>query len=146
MGQCRLPDNGGEEDSTIRRNGRPSVIAGNAEHGQDAERCLERMILPIGRVEGARIASGGLAMAERPIRRCDVDGSESASRWIGADDHGLAVAPAEHDGVDVEQPGRFRTNHFGRAFRSEEHTSELQSLMRISYAVFCLNKKKNKNT
>src|SRR3546814_3950030 len=29
--------------------------------------------------------------------------------------------------------------------RSEEHTSELQSLMRISYAVFCLNKK-NKNT
>src|SRR3546814_2063201 len=29
-----------------------------------------------------------------------------------------------------------------RTFRSEEHTSELQSLMRISYAVFCLNKKK----
>src|SRR3546814_2315879 len=32
--------------------------------------------------------------------------------------------------------------HDGR--RSEEHTSELQSLMRISYAVFCLKKKKNK--
>src|SRR3546814_255558 len=31
------------------------------------------------------------------------------------------------------------------AFRSEEHTSELQSLMRISYAVFCLKKKKKKN-
>src|SRR3546814_5051673 len=30
--------------------------------------------------------------------------------------------------------------------RSEEHTSELQSLMRISYAVFCLKKKNNKNT
>src|SRR3546814_5178765 len=30
-----------------------------------------------------------------------------------------------------------------RRFRSEEHTSELQSLMRISYAVFCLKKKKN---
>src|SRR3546814_7768598 len=29
--------------------------------------------------------------------------------------------------------------------RSEEHTSELQSLMRISYAVFCLKKKQNKN-
>src|SRR3546814_7101272 len=29
--------------------------------------------------------------------------------------------------------------------RSEEHTSELQSLMRISYAVFCLKKKKKKN-
>src|SRR3546814_5274757 len=32
----------------------------------------------------------------------------------------------------------------GRSSRSEEHTSELQSLMRISYAVFCLKKKKNK--
>src|SRR3546814_3986335 len=30
--------------------------------------------------------------------------------------------------------------------RSEEHTSELQSLMRISYAVFCLKQKKNKTT
>src|SRR3546814_6242340 len=30
--------------------------------------------------------------------------------------------------------------------RSEEHTSELQSLMRISYAVFCLNKKKTRKT
>src|SRR3546814_9184158 len=30
--------------------------------------------------------------------------------------------------------------------RSEEHTSELQSLMRISYAVFCLKKKKEKKT
>src|SRR3546814_8992298 len=30
--------------------------------------------------------------------------------------------------------------------RSEEHTSELQSLMRISYAVFCLKKKKHKHT
>src|SRR3546814_3413685 len=32
---------------------------------------------------------------------------------------------------------------FIRLHRSEEHTSELQSLMRISYAVFCLKKKKN---
>src|SRR3546814_10331487 len=31
-------------------------------------------------------------------------------------------------------------------FRSEEHTSELQSLMRISYAVFCLKKKKKQQT
>src|SRR3546814_1318811 len=35
---------------------------------------------------------------------------------------------------------------FGSAKRSEEHTSELQSLMRISYAVFCLKKKKNNKT
>src|SRR3546814_2861625 len=32
----------------------------------------------------------------------------------------------------------------GTFFRSEEHTSELQSLMRISYAVFCLKKKRDK--
>src|SRR3546814_10523127 len=37
--------------------------------------------------------------------------------------------------------------HCSRATRSEEHTSELQSLMRRSYAVFCLKKKiKHKNT
>src|SRR3546814_5023348 len=36
------------------------------------------------------------------------------------------------------------TMNVGRLGRSEEHTSELQSLMRISYAVFCLKKKKTK--
>src|SRR3546814_8765441 len=35
---------------------------------------------------------------------------------------------------------------FTKITRSEEHTSELQSLMRISYAVFCLKKKKKKHT
>src|SRR3546814_4892458 len=35
-------------------------------------------------------------------------------------------------------------NEFVGQLRSEEHTSELQSLMRISYAVFCLKKKKRK--
>src|SRR3546814_10496017 len=34
----------------------------------------------------------------------------------------------------------------GRNVRSEEHTSELQSLMSISYAVFCLNKKNHRQT
>src|SRR3546814_10631577 len=49
-------------------------------------------------------------------------------------------------------PGRSaRDRHQYRRLRSEEHTSELQSLMRISYAVFCLKKTKksttiNKNT
>src|SRR3546814_1084523 len=33
--------------------------------------------------------------------------------------------------------------NWARRYRSEEHTSELQSLMRISYAVFCLKKKNN---
>src|SRR3546814_3978715 len=38
------------------------------------------------------------------------------------------------------------TQTLARAIRSEEHTSELQSLMRISYAVFCLKKKKTQYT
>src|SRR3546814_9518143 len=49
----------------------------------------------------------------------------------------------------LQQPARqgipFLHACTGRS-RSEEHTSELQSLMRISYAVFCLKKKKNQNT
>src|SRR3546814_9968005 len=39
---------------------------------------------------------------------------------------------------------RVRGDIPSRKFRSEEHTSELQSLMRISYAVFCLKKKNNR--
>src|SRR3546814_2559236 len=42
------------------------------------------------------------------------------------------------------RPRGRRGGHLRRAQRSEEHTSELQSLMRISYAVFCLKKKKKK--
>src|SRR3546814_4228000 len=45
-------------------------------------------------------------------------------------------------GADVV--GAHHVEHRG-ALRSEEHTSELQSLMRISYAVFCLKKKKPHN-
>src|SRR3546814_9732390 len=39
--------------------------------------------------------------------------------------------------------GQHRQVEFGFMRRSEEHTSELQSLMRTSYAVFCLKKKRN---
>src|SRR3546814_567485 len=49
-----------------------------------------------------------------------------------------AAAKLAKDGAAVQW--------FMDAFRSEEHTSELQSLMRISYAVFCLKKKKQKKT
>src|SRR3546814_2111908 len=57
--------------------------------------------------------------------------------------HGNApiTAPRLH-AVRVRRTARpFRSRP--AAARSEEHTSELQSLMRISYAVFCLKKKKN---
>src|SRR3546814_8437655 len=42
----------------------------------------------------------------------------------------------------VEKPGREKAAAMLAESRSEEHMSELQSLMRISYAVFCLKKKK----
>src|SRR3546814_5337012 len=45
----------------------------------------------------------------------------------------------------VEEPSVVAAASFMAKLRSEEHTSELQSLMRISYAVFCLKKKNNIN-
>src|SRR3546814_2379896 len=56
-----------------------------------------------------------------------------------------ALQPALPAGI--QQPSSLRPNvrRHNAAGRSEEHTSELQSLMRISYAVFCLKKKKTNN-
>src|SRR3546814_4113532 len=51
-----------------------------------------------------------------------------------------AAGRVDHDGVRAVAAGQ--TGAHGAPVRSEEHTSELQSLMRISYAVFCLKKKK----
>src|SRR3546814_7949553 len=52
--------------------------------------------------------------------------------------------PGQHDGVasvrEQLQPRRLAMCEIMHRTRSEEHTSELQSLMRISYAVFCLKK------
>src|SRR3546814_10457699 len=55
----------------------------------------------------------------------------------------VVVVAREHEGIE-RQPGRRADvqEMIRPAGRSEEHTSELQSLMRISYAVFCLKKKK----
>src|SRR3546814_4371908 len=52
-----------------------------------------------------------------------------------------AVAPPPAVGVGRELFALFRHHADEAEKRSEEHTSELQSLMRISYAVFCLKKK-----
>src|SRR3546814_7502536 len=54
------------------------------------------------------------------------------------DDGSVAFRRAEN--------GRGRVGGHGLVVRSEEHTSELLSLMRISYAVFCLNKKTKLHT
>src|SRR3546814_3202383 len=49
-------------------------------------------------------------------------------------------------GERLARPCRHHAIFVHHILRSEEHTSELQSLMRISYAVFCLKKKKTKHT
>src|SRR3546814_3925330 len=58
---------------------------------------------------------------------------------------GLTVALANIDEMielikTSANPNEARERMLARTWRSEEHTSELQSLMRISYAVFCLKK------
>src|SRR3546814_6558799 len=64
--------------------------------------------------------------------------------------HRVRAVPVEHGGqrlgvADVGPLEGVARVALDRGERSEEHTSELQSLMRISYAVFCLKKKKKKN-
>src|SRR3546814_9184210 len=57
--------------------------------------------------------------------------------------HGIGDAKAQEICGKVGIPAERRVNQLTDSeVRSEEHTSELQSLMRISYAVFCLTKKK----
>src|SRR3546814_5248469 len=59
---------------------------------------------------------------------------------VAAEVEMLAVQAGGEAGVVLDAVGaRQHVDHLG--LRSEEHTSELQSLMRISYAVFCLKKK-----
>src|SRR3546814_6019343 len=90
------------------------------------------------------VASGGpgpaIAAAQRRIPRADgVPPVFDPVVPDGGGDGGLARLRADPQPVDArpDRPGR------GAAvLRSEEHTSELQSLMRLSYAVFCLKKKK----
>src|SRR3546814_6511817 len=57
----------------------------------------------------------------------------------------LPLLVLDNAALVVEFLLRHRAQQMSHAvtFRSEEHTSELQSLMRLSYAVFCLKKKKN---
>src|SRR3546814_9042641 len=74
----------------------------------------------------------------------------SKSRWLAPARFCPLVTAGDRSGPLVtagDRSGPFRTA--GDRFcplRSEEHTSELQSLMRISYAVFCLKQKKKTHT
>src|SRR3546814_7865348 len=78
------------------------------------------------------------------------NGAPDRIRTCGPQIRNLMLYPAElrvpGDGsIAGERRGQFFASG-GMTGRSEEHTSELQSLMRISYAVFCLKKKNKKYT
>src|SRR3546814_10039693 len=94
-------------------------------------------------VEILREATCGLALT--PIKT--VAGGKSAYwtwliRLTGRDAVMRALKAQSVQCSKLHYPNHHYT---GFGVRSEEHTSELQSLMRISYAVFCLKKKNNKN-
>src|SRR3546814_6431230 len=72
------------------------------------------------------------AKGRRRLRNVALDYIAAADPQAGA-----ALAFAQFEGTDN------MTDRQAALTRSEEHTSELQSLMRTSYAVFCLTKKKN---
>src|SRR3546814_8912232 len=78
------------------------------------------------------------------MRISDWSSDVCSSDLIKIDILNLVLHPVfrSHDSVRSGSAHAFRREQSG-CDRSEEHTSELHSLMRISYAVFCLNKKKN---
>src|SRR3546814_2535287 len=79
------------------------------------------------------------------VKGLTAEGLSATEAMLGfAQEHGLArlTMDAGYGFETVWEPVPV-TVKVGEVLRSEEHTSELQSLMRISYAVFCL-KKKNK--
>src|SRR3546814_8242513 len=108
--------------------------------------------------QGAGVAADAAAPVQLAERLLDMD---SDGAWI--DQLARDIAATKSDSGDISF--RLMPRHLGRLDvamrmegegvslkmdthheRSEEHTSELQSLMRISYAVFCLKIKNNNNT
>src|SRR3546814_8872655 len=82
-----------------------------------------------------RTLSGPRYIVHDPARGIVSLGATEMSRhWTGI---ALELAPTGAL-TRVDQRARLRLSQLGLNLRSEEHTSELQSLMRISYAVFCL--------
>src|SRR3546814_4651463 len=75
-----------------------------------------------------------------------IDGQVLANRLIVYARLANAERRIRIDASELAHSRRERAQLRSNLTRSEEHTSELQSLMRISYAVFCLKKKKNKTT
>src|SRR3546814_1549189 len=88
----------------------------------------------IGAVIGSKVGGGSARYATSAI-------GTAVGGMAGREIYDQAQRERQRASVTVCDPVRDQYE-----VRSEEHTSELQSLMRISYAVFCLKKKKNKTT
>src|SRR3546814_6855229 len=92
---------------------------------------------PVGIVDGNGAAAAEVDDQNRePDRRLAGGHGQHEHREHLPDE--VAKRGAERDKIDIHR----EQDQLDRHQRSEEHTSELQSLMRISYAVFCLKKKK----
>src|SRR3546814_10715283 len=104
----------------------------------------------VGTVEGDREAIGIAGLGEQRLGLVDVVGQPHVERGVEAvdlgGDHQVGRRRgAAHDLVldRLYVDGLIEGLAHPLVLRSEEHTSELQSLMRISYAVFCLKNKNN---
>src|SRR3546814_7070787 len=106
--------------TTLFRARHPAVAGRQEDHLRHANRELRAQLKP------ARPGRQLLLMNTRPTgwRRPDLPDAAHLSSSIGAAAHGDTATLRPYD---LQSP----------ILRSEEHTSELQSLMRISYAVFC---------
>src|SRR3546814_8442412 len=105
--------------------------------------------LPHGLDERVKIASGQIAERDQVFHIIDRDDIgvfhlASVVSGEGEQDFDLAMRVNLDGARHVLEACRARRST-PRLVRSEEHTSELQSLMRISYAVFCLKKKTKQN-
>src|SRR3546814_6482426 len=130
--------------------GQPVVVDGHAVDatggGEDFGRVLELLSSkdPAHRALGGeqRVAVQQLEVAGQLLHAVDL----AAALDLHGD--GFTVGVATHQVDRADRGGELPPDQgqSGAQARSEEHTSELQSLMRISYAVFCLKKKKNNYT
>src|SRR3546814_441237 len=143
------------------RGGRREVVgageAGDAvEDDDDVVAVLDEALGPLDR----QLGDLGVLLAGAVERRADHRGALALEPALHVGDLLRALVDEQHEEVDLgvvalDRPGdllhdrglaRLRRRHDQAALaltdrRSEEHTSDLQSLMRISSAVFCLNKK-----
>src|SRR3546814_8663923 len=106
--------------------------------GMDCASCVGKIETALARMPGVfdvrlNFATEKLELALAPDSSTQVGDIEKTIKSLG---FGVSVGTSQQAASDIDTGDQAATHH-----RSEEHTSELQSLMRISYAVFCLTKK-----